>query len=474
MGISPLNASRIAEAFTHDAPYLFLGSAFVTAGLISAAFAFLGRRFNVMLLWLAGFSALYGMRLWLQLAILGLVLSHVAGFRTLQAAINYLVPVPVVFFFDVGGFLGPFGRRIAIALSVFFAGLFTLTLITGPKTWIDHANSAIVIVSLSALLVYLFRSRGADRDFRVTRAALTIFVGLAVFDNFSDFLGFYPRVEPIGFSVFLVALGYVAARRALRRDEQFAEIQKELRIAREIQMAILPSAYPDSPCFRVAARYVPMTSVAGDFYDFPIVSESQAGLLIADVAGHGIPAALIASMVKLAAVSQHAHASDPAAFLAGVNAVLCGQTQNQFVTAAYLYLNAESGTLSYSAAAHPPMLLLRKGTVVPIEENGLMLAAFSFATYTTCVEPLAPGDRLLLYTDGLLEAMNQDGAEFGLPRLESALVHSGDLSPEQAADQILSAIHSWSASQNDDLTVLICDFHCSQSVQGACADAVRA
>ena len=93
-------------------------------------------------------------------------------------------------------------------------------------------------------------------------------------------------------------------------------------------MSILPSAYPDSGSFRIAARYVPMTAVAGDFYDFLVAERRQAGILIADVSGHGVPAALIASMVKLAATSHRASAADPAALLSGMNTVLCGNTAN--------------------------------------------------------------------------------------------------------------------------------------------------
>src|SRR6202042_2486992 len=100
-------------------------------------------------------------------------------------------------------------------------------------------------------------------------------------------------------------------------------------IARRIQTSILPPAYPQSAHFHVAARYVPMTAVAGDFYDFLVADQTQAGLLIADVSGHGIPAALIASMVKLAATSQRMHSGEPAKFLAGMNAALFGNTQGQ-------------------------------------------------------------------------------------------------------------------------------------------------
>jgi sigma-B regulation protein RsbU (phosphoserine phosphatase) len=253
-------------------------------------------------------------------------------------------------------------------------------------------------------------------------------------------------------------LGYVAAKRSLARDHQFNEIQKELEIARRIQTDILPSAYPASDHFQVAARYVPMTSVAGDFYDFLITGPKHAGLLIADVSGHGVPAALIASMVKLAANSQRANLSDPAALLSGMNAVLCGNTQNQFVTAAYVYLDATSATLRYSAAAHPPMLLLRSGQVIEVTENGLMLAAFSNATYSTAVHPLRSGDRLLLYTDGLLEAANPAGEELGPQRLSALLEDGAHLDAEAAADHLISSLKTWARSQNDDLTVLICDY----------------
>jgi len=144
--------------------------------------------------------------------------------------------------------------------------------------------------------------------------------------------------------------------------------------------------------------------------------------------------------------------------LTGMNAALCGNTQNQFVTAAYVHLDSTSRTLQYSAAGHPPMLLLRSGKVLEIAENGLMLAAFDFATYTNAAHPLEPGDRLLLYTDGLVEAANAKGDFFGQEALSALLRQSAELSPSSVSDQIISAVQQWSASQDDDLTVLICDY----------------
>jgi sigma-B regulation protein RsbU (phosphoserine phosphatase) len=293
----------------------------------------------------------------------------------------------------------------------------------------------------------------------VIRRGLLIFAAFAVWENLKSFLGLgLPNIEPIGFVALLVALGYVAARQTLLRDQKLGEIQKELEVAKRIQLSILPAGFPDSTNFRVSARYVPMTSVAGDFYDFIVANGEQAGLLIADVSGHGVPAALIASMVKMAAVAQRENAANPAELLSGMNAALCGNTQNQFVTAAYVHLDAVLCQIRYSAAGHPPMLLLRDGKVVEVEENGLMLAAFDFATYSTASLPLERGDRILLYTDGILEAASASGEFFGQESLGALLRETARNEAPEAADRIISAVQKWSVSQDDDLTVLVCDF----------------
>jgi phosphoserine phosphatase RsbU/P len=453
----PLTASQVLQVFRHDGPYLFLGAAFTSLGLASAAFAFLGRKFNAMLLWLALFAILYGQRLWLQLDTFTLLVPGSPFFDRLRTAINYLVPIPGFFYFDAAGFLGSLGGRISRLLTIFFLSLFFATIVVGPKLAFDIINNVGVIACLTALVIQSVRQQTTDKDFVIIRRGLIAFVAFAFWDNLVRAFWHSPRVEPLGFAFFLGTLGFVAARRTLRRDQQFNEIQKELEIARRIQAAILPSAYPPSAYFQVATRYVPMTSVAGDFFDFLVANDRQAGLLVADVSGHGVPAALIASMVKLAATSQRVNAADPAALLSGMNQALCGNTQSQFVTAAYVHLDVDSASLRYAAAAHPPMLLLRAGEVIPVEENGLILAAFTFATYSSVQLPFKPGDRLLLYTDGIIEATNAEGVEFGQHRLSAQLAASSLLAPEKAADQIIFAIQSWSRTQDDDLTVLICD-----------------
>jgi phosphoserine phosphatase RsbU/P len=150
------------------------------------------------------------------------------------------------------------------------------------------------------------------------------------------------------------------AREQLAR--QLLSINHELEMARQIQLSILPRETPKIKGLDIAARYVPMSSVAGDFYDFIVVDEQHLGVLVADVSGHGLPAALIASMLKVALAAQFTHASDPARVLGGLNQTLWGKFSHHFVTAAYLFVDMEKNSMSYSAAGHPPLLLWHRST----------------------------------------------------------------------------------------------------------------
>jgi len=458
-----LTAGEVLRAFHHDEPFLFLGAAFNTVTIILIGLCIIRRKADGMLLSLAWFAHLYGIRLWMTSELLQISVTPSEFFHRLTMAVNYLVPIPAFLFFHYAGFLGRLGRYITPFFIVLFSVLIGATLALGPLPAFFAINNAIIALALIAVVVRTFRSGRGDRDTRVIRAGLLIFAIPAICEN----LFIIPQIEPYCFAILLGCLGYVAAHRTLQRDREYSEIQQELELARRIQLSILPASFPESQSFRVAAKYVPMTSVAGDLYDFLVADDRQAGLLIADVSGHGVPAALIASMVKMAATAQREHAAHPAALLEGMNAALCGNTRGQYVTAAYVYLDAQSNALHYSAAGHPAMLLLRDGSVTEITENGMLLAAVNGASYETRSLPLNPGDRLLLYTDGLVEARNADGRLFGEQSLSAEFKTSSNLSPTEAVDHIITAVQRWARSQDDDLTVLVCDFVGSHSLAAA-------
>jgi len=243
--------------------------------------------------------------------------------------------------------------------------------------------------------------------------------------------------------------------------QQLLAIQKELETARQIQLSILPESVPRIAGLDIAARYVPMAAVAGDFYDFIVLDNKRVGILVADVSGHGMPAALIASMLKIALAAQAEHAFDPAKVLHGLNQTLCGKFQHHFITAAYAFVDMEKRTLTYAGAGHPPLLLWGGASVGvrDISENGLFLGRFNFATYSSVEVPLAPGDWGLLFTDGISEATNPAQVEFGTERFRQFLAGEQNTSADQFADRLLKELSCWSARRrgedlDDDITIV--------------------
>ena len=249
-------------------------------------------------------------------------------------------------------------------------------------------------------------------------------------------------------------------------ERQLLAIRNELETARQIQLSILPQEIPRAAGLDIAARYVPMSSVAGDFYDFLPVDEKRTGVLMADVSGHGMPAALIASMLKIAFAAQAANALDPAKVLSGLNQALCGKFQGQYVTAAYVLIDTETRTLRYAGAGHPPLLVRERssGSTREILENGLFLGYFPEASYSAVEIPFQPGDWALLYTDGISEMMNPYEEQFGQQRLKIFLdEHPNELAGE-FVDNLLVRLSLWSGRQSgqdpdDDVTVLAVHFN---------------
>jgi sigma-B regulation protein RsbU (phosphoserine phosphatase) len=253
------------------------------------------------------------------------------------------------------------------------------------------------------------------------------------------------------------------AREQLAR--QLECINNELEMAREIQLSILPHDLPKIRGMELAARYLPMTSVAGDFYDFIVIDEKHLGILVADVSGHGLPAALIASMLKAALSAQSPHACDPARVLAGLNQSLCGKFQHHFATAAYVFVDMEKNSMSYAAAGHPPLLLWRSstGSALEVSEHGLLLGLLPEATYSVVEVPVEPGDKAILYTDGIPETTSPSEQEFGADLLAGFLESNNSLGADVFADLLLDELSGWSEhpkgqAQQDDLTLLVIDF----------------
>jgi sigma-B regulation protein RsbU (phosphoserine phosphatase) len=335
------------------------------------------------------------------------------------------------------------------------------------------ANNVMVLGTFAATALFLAASKPPSGSRNPLSHEINIFLaGFLVWGLFvvhANLLGLKilagHNVEFVGFLVFVACLGYVSANRTFANEERLLAINKELEIARRIQSSTLPQSVPTLRGLEIAARYVPMSAVAGDFYDFLCVDEKRVGILVADVTGHGVPAALIASMLKVAFAGQAAHAHDPARVLTGLNRSLCGKFEEHFVTAAYLFVDLEKSLLHYSAAGHPPLMLASgaTGNVREIEENGQMLGMFPEAAYSSVEIRVGPGDRCLLYTDGVFEAKNAAQEEFGKSRCKEFLETRREIPAARFANALLDNIarfsgHNSASAQEDDITLLVLDF----------------
>lgn len=266
--------------------------------------------------------------------------------------------------------------------------------------------------------------------------------------------------DSLGFAALLFSLGYVAAQMIFADERRLLAIENELAIARDIQNSILPAAVPVIKHLRISAAYHPMTAVAGDFYEFIPVDQHRVGILVADVSGHGVPAALIAAMIKMAVQAVAPSASDPGEVLRGLNRHLTAQLRGQFVTAAYLWVDTEVRKASYSAAGHPPLLRWRGGQLEKIESNGLLFGVRPECDYPVCELPIKSGERFLLYTDGVTEPENAAGSPFGDARLEEVVREQQSRSAAELSDRLLSEIRRWQphpATQQDDITLVAVD-----------------
>ena len=246
-----------------------------------------------------------------------------------------------------------------------------------------------------------------------------------------------------------------AGKGARERSERHGREQRDALL---IQRALMPASLPSTPRFAVAGAWQPAGTLGGDCYDVFLFGPNAIGVSIADVAGKGLPAALLMSSLQ-AAVRAFAHAaSSPQALCASVNRLLCGQMiAERFVTMAYLRLDAERGTVAYANAGHNPPLLARStGEVEQLPPSGTVLGVFPDADYQGAELPLRSGDRLLLYTDGITEVRDGSEQEFGEERLRESFVRHRQLPAADLHAAMMSEITRFATSGfQDDATLLV-------------------
>jgi len=257
-------------------------------------------------------------------------------------------------------------------------------------------------------------------------------------------------------------------------ERYVAQTQSDLRMARQLQHALLPQRFPVLPptatdedtTLRFHARYLSTTELGGDFYTVQPLSDTSAGVFVCDVMGHGVRAALVTAMIRTLVEELLPMADDPGRFLAGINrgllAILKHVEEPLFATAFYLVADVARGHLRYASAGHPAPFLLQRstGTVAPLPftgiEAGPALGIFESPTFAAAGQPLSPHDLVILFTDGLYEVRGEDGEEFGYERLLAAVRARHHLPAEQLFDDLIRHAQQQSASgeYDDDVCLL--------------------
>jgi phosphoserine phosphatase RsbU/P len=249
-------------------------------------------------------------------------------------------------------------------------------------------------------------------------------------------------------------------------EQAQAQIKAELEVARALQSAILPATFPAKPGCDGAARMIPATTMCGDFYDFIELRDGRIGLVMADVCGHGVPAAFFMAVARTNLRDLAARYIDPGACLARANQALCAQNpMDLFVTMFYCVVDPTTGVLRYANGGHPPPYLRRAdGSIEALNgTGGLVLGAIPGVTFPDHTVRLRAGDRVVLYTDGVTDACNAAAEAYGAERLIAEVQAHGDGAAAAIVERICQSVTAFvgGTAQFDDitLTVLAWDAH---------------
>jgi sigma-B regulation protein RsbU (phosphoserine phosphatase) len=236
-------------------------------------------------------------------------------------------------------------------------------------------------------------------------------------------------------------------------------ISRQLETAREIQSRLLPQGAPRLSGYDIAGTCIPTFEIGGDYFDFIPLSRNRLGLAIADVAGHGIPSALVMTAFRALLRTKARSKLGPASITNAVNRILPEFTgENQFVTAMYAILEAHSGKITYINCGHPPPLLLRgSGEIGKLDPQNIALGVFPDIQLKDEQNLMNAGDVLVLYTDGVTELMNREGESFGIQRLQQTIQENWQLSASALVEKIIEATRVFSKNGGflDDITLVI-------------------
>jgi phosphoserine phosphatase RsbU/P len=254
--------------------------------------------------------------------------------------------------------------------------------------------------------------------------------------------------------------------RLVERERERQRMEQEINIARDIQQALLPRDFREFPHLAVSGINFPCLSVGGDYFDVFPLSDKRTAFLIADVSGKGLGAALLTTMLQ-GALSGMTLGTDPARVFNHVNRFLCGHSEVGRYATMFFGILDQDGEMEYINAGHPSPFLIRHGVAEePFTEGSYPVGLVQDAEYVTARVKLEPGDTLILFSDGVTEAMDPSEELYGVPRLREVLTGQSDCALDKLQKSILESVENFSkgAHQADDLTLLIVRYRSTAAV----------
>jgi sigma-B regulation protein RsbU (phosphoserine phosphatase) len=319
---------------------------------------------------------------------------------------------------------------------------------------------ASVIVFLSIWIIYIIM-RSIERNINaiIMAAGFILVFAFAIFYGLCEliFFKFGYNFLHIGFLLFVSCMTLVVVRHYLTLNQKLAIIKNQLDIAKDIQKSILPESAPSIDRINICVKYIPSISIGGDYYDFIQDNKNRIGVIIADVCGHGIPASIIASMIKVAFSMQKDHASSSSKVLTNMNSILGDKCGKSFITAAYIFLDLESGIVSCSRAGHCPMFIANVQGVTRIMPKGRLISSLPNFVCESISYPVAKGDRIFMYTDGFIECRNGMKEIFGYERFIRLIKENSCLKLSDLIEKIFDTVSVWKNSDGefeDDLSLI--------------------
>jgi sigma-B regulation protein RsbU (phosphoserine phosphatase) len=257
-----------------------------------------------------------------------------------------------------------------------------------------------------------------------------------------------------------VPIHYAGLQEALEDKRQ---LDRDMQIAQQIQNSLLPQQLPSYPSVELAAFNHPALEIGGDYYDVIQIDDKHIGLVIADVSGKGVGGALMMAVCRSVLRVNAPNVYDPSSMLCSLNATLSSNlADDMFISMLYMVLNLETHQLSFARAGHEAPILVRNGTIAaePLDTAGIVIGLVNDEIFAEAIETknitLQPGDLLVTYTDGITEAMNSEGDEWGIERLVHTIQNMADGSAQKLLDQIRNEVLVFAGNnrQYDDMTML--------------------